>query len=224
LRWSKEAIAISTVPRIADRFQTSELVEPGVKKLTAPDFSFFPSNGVQYDDLFFPSWMSGDWDCTQTLVAFTTPLGARYLAGPSGERFDVAEKTIKQESSLVGKPVGPFHVKWLTVSQTDRNGLRLVVEDRAFNTAARFNAFSGKTIVKSVEYIEVGGANKVNFGGSPLPTTITRFDPKVVGSAAQKTFSNNRNSETDQNTGMWSGFEFSRSIFVRNGKAVFFVF
>jgi len=98
-----------------------------------------------------------------------------------------------------------------------------VVEDRSFNTKARLNAFAGRPVVKSIEYVEVGGANALSFGDKPLPTTLVRFGrpgSQFAASFVQKVFSNNRGSEVSAATEpgggtVWTGFETTRTLFYR---------
>ena len=39
-------------------------------------------NGV--DNMYFPSYLSGEWEVTQTLVDLRAPLGMKYIGGPNG--------------------------------------------------------------------------------------------------------------------------------------------
>merc|ERR1712146_59580 len=87
--------------------------------------------------------------------------------------------------------------------------------------ASRANAFAGRDVVSKVEYVEIGGANRIMYEDAPLPTTLTTFK----GPAVQKSFSNNRNSETmvpGPDAGnvwpVWSGFEYTRTILALRGE------
>ena len=197
--------------QISDRFGATTLKEPAVKQRS--EFDLVGSEGGLYDDLFFPSWMAGDWNAVQTLRAFSYPRGKKFLGGPSGMRMDVADATIAEENSKVGKSVGPFPLKFLTI---EANGKRFVVEDRRRNLQARLDAFAGRSVVRSVEYVELGGANRIGFGNAPLPTTLTYFKGPVV----QKTFSNNRRGELSPDENSWNGFEFTRTLFARTNSDV----
>ena len=37
------------------------------------------------------------------------------------------------------------------------------------------NAFAGRDVVKQVDYVEIGGANRIMYEDAPLPTTLTTF-------------------------------------------------
>jgi hypothetical protein len=204
------AVAVSQAT-IADRLTATSLPTPSVKQRS--EFDLFSKSGL-YDDLFFPSYMAGTWDAVQTLVDFNAPQGALFLTGPQGNRPDVAQQVIAQERAKIGSAVGPYRLRWLTVPNSRQPSAPFVVEDRAYNLKSRLNAFAGKEVVKDVEYVELGGANRIGYGDAPLPTTLTRFK----GSAVQKTFSNNRGSEFssgDETSGTWTGFEFVRTLFAR---------
>ena len=80
-------------------------------------------------------------------------------------------------------------------------------------------------VVRRVEYVEVGGANKLLYGDAPLPTTLTTYKFPAL----QKVFSNNRGQELKGSQGgkeltdgsvtpagaTWTGFEFTRTLFAR---------
>ena len=166
-------------------------------------------NGV--DNLYFPSWMEGEWDLTQTLVGTQTPLGLKFIGGPSGSE-EIALKSMKEQEAQLNKPVS-LRVRFLNTKWG-------VAEDRLFNMEQRLNQFAGgnKKIVSTVEYANVGGSNRMSvmaMGGSqsdPLTTTVVYFR----GPAAQKTFMTSHGSQfigepTQSNT--WYGFELDRSIF-----------
>ena len=213
------AVAAGAPETIADRLTATSLPMPPVKQRS--EFDLFSKSGL-YDDLFFPSYMAGTWDVVQTLVDFNAPQGALFLTGPRGNRPDVAQQVIAQERAKIGSAVGPYRLRWLTVPNRRQPNAPYVVEDRAYNLKSRLNAFAGKEVVKDVEYVEVGGANRIGYGDAPLPTTLTRFK----GSAVQKTFSNNRGSEFSSGSSdsgsssgdsgaTWTGFEFVRTLFAR---------
>lgn len=132
---------------IADRLSMPVLQQQGVKQP-----SLFGGQGSLYDDLFFPTWMQGEWLATSTLTGFEAPLGPKFLAGPSGARLDVAEATIRQQQSKIGSSIGPYPLKWLKIypprssSKSAESTKSFVVEDRAFNTKSRLNAFAGRPV------------------------------------------------------------------------------
>ena len=166
-------------------------------------------NGV--DNLYFPSWMEGEWDLTQTLVGTQTPLGLKFIGGPSGSE-EIALKSMKEQEAQLNKPVS-LQVRFLKTKWG-------VAEDRLFNMEQRLNQFAGgnKKIVSTVEYANVGGSNRMSvmaMGGTendPLTTTLVYFK----GPAAQKTFMTSHGSEfvgEPRQSNTWYGFELDRSIF-----------
>lgn len=172
--------------------------------LTLPPPSYASElNGV--DNTYFPSFLQGTWDVTQTLVGTSTPLGLKFLGGPNGN-LTIAERTIAEARSKIGVPV-----KLLLRYVPTKWG---VAEDRVFNTQARLDGFAGKNVVASVNYADVGGSNRQSvlaLGGTvhdPLQTTITYFK----GPAAQKSFLISHGAE-DLDDKSWAGYEVQRSIF-----------
>lgn len=226
------AVVPKSTGKISDRLIASSLVQPGVQQRSELDVLRGGGTGALgglYSDVFYPKWMAGEWEATTVLRSYAAPLGLKYLAGPSGMQMDIARSTMAKEEERVGKIVGPYSLKWVIVDGDgagkirqvpldesfrssrdpgDYRSLPFVVEDRAFNTASRLNAFAGKDVVKSVEYVEVGGANKMAYGDAPLPTTLTRYR----GPAVAKFFSNSRGMESSS---AWTGFEATRTLFAR---------
>jgi hypothetical protein len=160
-------------------------------------------NGV--DNLYFPSFLAGEWDVTQTLVDTSTPLGLKFVGGPNGLE-DIARATMSEARSNIGKPVS-LRLRFLPTKWG-------VAEDRLFNTKQRLDAFAGRSVVSAVEYANVGGSNRASVlarGGTeqdPLQTTVVRFR----GPAAQKTFCISHGAESLSET-TWAGYELDRSIF-----------
>jgi len=155
------------------------------ERLDAPALNMPPTsmgselNGI--DNTYYPEWMAGTWDVTQTLVNTETPLGLKFVGGPAGSEA-IAAESMKEQRRQLGVPV-PLQLRWVPT----RFG---VAEDRVFNSRERLNGFAGRKVVASVEYANVGGSNRASvlaMGGAeedPLQTTIVRFK----GPAAQKTF------------------------------------
>jgi len=160
-------------------------------------------NGV--DNMYFPSYLSGEWEVKQILVDMQAPLGLKYVGGPNGS-LDIAEKTMEEARSRLDIPVN-LKLRY----QNTKWG---VAEDRLYNTRERLNAFAQKDVVASVEYADVGGSNRKSvllLGGTkddPLQTTIVYFK----GPAAQKSFITSRGGEEVSGTS-WTGYEVQRSIF-----------
>ena len=160
-------------------------------------------NGV--DNMYFPSYLCGEWEVKQTLVDMQTPLGLKYIGGPNGS-LDIAEKTMKEARSKLDIPV-----KLKLRYQRTKWG---VAEDRLYNTKERLDAFAQKDVVASVEYADVGGSNRKSIlalGGTrddPLQTTLVYFK----GPAAQKIFITSHGAE-DVSSVVWTGYEVQRSIF-----------
>lgn len=160
-------------------------------------------NGV--DNTYFPSFLQGTWNVTQTLVTTSAPLGLKFLGGPNGD-LAIAERTMTEARSKIGKPV-ELQLRYVSTKWG-------VAEDRIFNTKARLNAFAEKNVVASVNYADVGGSNRPSvlaLGGSendPLQTTVTYFK----GPAAQKSFLIAHGGE-QLGASSWAGYEVQRSIF-----------
>lgn len=189
------AHAASTSP-IADRFESDILTSPPI------------TAGTRYtghENLFFPPWMEGEWDATQTLLSTRTPLGLKFVGGPQGS-LDVAKKTMEEQNQRINEPVN-LKLRFVKTSFG-------VVEDRAFNLKSRLNSFAGKDVVASVEYADVRESNRAAIlagGGTesdPLTTTLVYFK----GPAAQKTFVISHGQDS-MSSDEWSGYELDRSIF-----------
>ena len=157
---------------ISERISSNELTMP-------PPSRSSELNGV--DNLYYPSWLSGTWDVTQTLVAASTPLGLKFIGGPNGSE-SIAAESWKEQQKQLDVPV-KLQLRYIPTKFG-------VAEDRLFNTRQRLNSFAGKSVVATVEYANVGGSNRASvlaLGGdndTPLQTTLVYFK----GPAAQKTF------------------------------------
>lgn len=193
---SMPALASAAVPSIASRFETDILNIPSPSVATE-------LGGV--DNLYFPSFLEGEWEVTQTLVDASTPLGLKYVGGPNGNE-DIARATMEEARKNIGQPV-KLRLRFLPTKWG-------VAEDRLFNTKQRLNAFAGRAVVAAVDYANVGGSNRASviaMGGSesdPLQTTLVLFK----GPAAQKTFVVSHGSQSISPS-EWAGYEVDRSIF-----------
>mmetsp|Transcript_26836 Transcript_26836/g.62728 ORF Transcript_26836/g.62728 Transcript_26836/m.62728 type:complete len:333 (+) Transcript_26836:208-1206(+) len=160
-------------------------------------------NGI--DNTYFPSYLNGEWEVTQTLVDMRAPLGMKYIGGPNGS-LEIADKTMKEARSKVGLPV-KLKLRYVSTKWG-------VAEDRLFNSEERLNAFAQKSVVASVQYADVGGSNRKSVlalggtNGDPLQTTLVYFK----GPAAQKSFVTSHGGEQFTDT-PWAGYEVQRSIF-----------
>mmetsp|Transcript_48725 Transcript_48725/g.117877 ORF Transcript_48725/g.117877 Transcript_48725/m.117877 type:complete len:340 (+) Transcript_48725:328-1347(+) len=204
-------LATGPSPSFAATTSSGEIgsrLEPGTT-LVLPQPSYASElNGI--DNTYYPDWLAGEWDVTQTLVDAQTPLGLKFVGGPNG-LIDIAEKTMTEAKSKLGVPV-KLQLKY----QKTKWG---VAEDRIFNNKARLNGFAGKDVVASVQYADVGGSNRKSvlaLGGSeddPLQTTLVYFK----GPAAQKNFVTSHGGEklqsNDNQLESWAGYEVQRSIF-----------
>lgn len=188
---------------IADRFKSDILTAPPITagtKLTG------------HENLYFPSWMEGEWDATQTLVSTKTPLGLKYLGGPQGS-LDVAQKTMDEQAKRINESVN-LKLRFVNTNFG-------VVEDRAFNLKSRLDSFAGKSVVASVEYADVRESNRASIlaaGGKdadPLTTTLVYFK----GPAAQKTFVISHGQDPLESD-TWSGYELDRSIFALTNQSL----
>ena len=54
-------------------------------------FEFTVLNITLIDNLYYPEWLEGTWDVTQTLVKVSTPLGTKFVGGPAGSEAIAAE-------------------------------------------------------------------------------------------------------------------------------------
>mmetsp|Transcript_1805 Transcript_1805/g.3876 ORF Transcript_1805/g.3876 Transcript_1805/m.3876 type:complete len:327 (-) Transcript_1805:309-1289(-) len=189
------ASTTSTSP-IADRFESDILTSPPI---TAG------ATFTGHENLYFPSWMEGDWDATQTLLSTKAPMGLKFIGGPNAS-LDIAQKTMDEQNKRVNEPV---NLK-LRFAKTNFG----VVEDRAFNLKSRLDSFAGKNVVASVEYADVRESNRASIlaaGGTetdPLTTTLVYFK----GPAAQKTFVISHGQDP-LDSDVWAGYELDRSIF-----------
>jgi hypothetical protein len=87
--------ATQTLGKIAGRLESTSLVLP-------PPSSASELNGI--DNTYYPDWLEGEWDVTQTLVDAQAPLGLKFVGGPNG-LVDIAEKTMKEAKSKVSTVV-----------------------------------------------------------------------------------------------------------------------
>lgn len=183
-------------PKLCGRLEDDVLVIP-------PPSYTSELKGV--DNTYFPSFLAGDWQVTQTLVDTKAPLGLKFVGGPNGN-LSIAENTIDEARSRLNIPV-KLRLRYLSTKWG-------VAEDRLFNNEERLNAFAGKDVVASVQYANVGGSNRQSvlaMGGTeqdPLQTTIVYFK----GPVAQKSFVTSSGKQQLSETS-WVGYEVQRSIF-----------
>mmetsp|Transcript_10703 Transcript_10703/g.25753 ORF Transcript_10703/g.25753 Transcript_10703/m.25753 type:complete len:330 (-) Transcript_10703:40-1029(-) len=193
---SANAVASQTKNDIANRLEENVIFLP--QPSSASEL-----NGI--DNMYFPSYLSGEWEVNQTLVDMQAPLGLKYIGGPNGS-LDIAKKTMNEARSKIGVPI-QLKLRYIPTKWG-------VAEDRLFNNRERLNAFAEKSVVASVQYADVGGSNRktvLALGGTnedPLQTTIVYFK----GPAAQKNFITSHGMERGSAT-QWTGFEVQRSIF-----------
>jgi hypothetical protein len=167
------------------------------------------STGI--DNTFYPQWLCGTWQVTQTLINVETPIGLIFAGGPNGIT-SIAEKTVEESRSRINQPVS-LQLRYV-------KSLGGTVEDKLFNTRQRLNNFAGRSIVASVQYADTVASNRAAIkkaGGSdddPLSTVFIQFK----GPAAQKTFTVAHHSSVESgfkpaDPSVWNGFECSRSLF-----------
>ena len=193
----------SASPTIAERFESDILTSPPIKAGT---------KNTGHDNLYFPPWMEGTWDVSQTLISAKAPLGMKFVGGPNGS-IDVARKTMEEQTARLNEAVNLR----LRFANTNFG----VVEDRAYNARSRLDSYAGRSVVASVSYADVRESNRASVlaaGGSetdPLATTVVYFK----GPAAQKTFVISHGQDPPPDDGRddddvwWSGYELDRSIF-----------
>ena len=116
------------------------------------------------DNLYYPSWLEGEWYATQTLINTSTPLGLKFVGGPNGSE-SIALESVKEQRKQLDIPV-KLKLRYIKTKFG-------VAEDRLFNTKQRLDSFAGRSVVSSVEYADVGGSNR----GSVLMMGGTKDDP-----------------------------------------------
>lgn len=189
-------LASAATPSIATKFDKDILNIPAPSVATE-------LNGV--DNLYFPSFLAGEWEVTQTLVDTATPLGLKFVGGPNAVE-QIAQDTMTEARKNIGKPVS-LRLRYIPTKWG-------VGEDRLFNAKQRLDAFAGKSVVAGVDYANTSGSNRPSvlaMGGTeqdPLQTTVVRFK----GPAAQKTFVISHGVESLSDN-QWAGYELDRSIF-----------
>ena len=155
----RAAHARSAKQSIASRIDAEELTMP-------PSSRANEVNGI--DNVYYPEWMDGTWDVTQTLTGSSIPLGLKFIGGPAASET-IAAESFKEQQKQLNVPV----LLKLRFIKTKFG----VAEDRLFNTKQRLNNFAGRSVVSSVEYANVGSSNRasaLSLGGSeddPLQTT-----------------------------------------------------
>ncbi|CAL1165231.1 unnamed protein product [Cladocopium goreaui] len=93
-----------------------------------------------------------------------------------------------------------------------------IVEDRAFNTRAKLDAFAGRDVVKGVEYVDVPDNTRESAmqGGNgaedPLRTVVVNFK-----GAVQKIFITALQFETAADGDVWRGLASTRTLFAAPG-------
>lgn len=106
-----------------------------------------PANG----DLYYPDWMSGDWQVTSTLVDLAAPL-APAIVTPG---FEASQKLLQQpvtfavrfEPSQVSLPVRRSPFPTSTVSADPPK----IVANRVYNGISLATALLGQNVVESIE-------------------------------------------------------------------------
>ena len=163
----------SSTSLIGSRLSADRLVLPPLSSSGRVGANELISNSI--DNVYYPQWLSGTWDATQTLVQTSTPLGLKYIGGPNGSE-SIALQSLNEQNKQLNVPVS-FKLHYV---DTKLGGVKLnvgVAEDRSFNTKQRLNAFAGRNVVASVEYADVSGSNRSSvlaMGGNsdtPLQTT-----------------------------------------------------
>jgi hypothetical protein len=176
-----EAIAADKkIKDIAARLEDTVLVQPPV----------MAGSRAGTENTYYPDFLEGTWDVTQTLTSVQAPLGLTFIGGPNAVE-SIAEKSMAESQKHIGEPV-KLRLQYVKTPFG-------VAEDRVYNTVSRLNAFAGKSVVASADYADVGASNRaalVAAGGSatgPLQTVFVRFK----GPAAQKVFYEKATSRLD---------------------------
>jgi len=183
-----------------------------IERMAAGALQQMPSSASAsgVDNTYYPDWLEGTWDATQTLVDVSAPLGARFLGGPNGDE-SIAAKSLAETRSQLGKPI-PLKLRYVRTPWG-------VAEDRVNNYVERLNGYAGRVVVASADYADVRASNReavLKNGGSPsdpLQTVFVRFK----GPAAQKTFLTGHAgylaADASDGEASWVGYEGQRLIF-----------
>ena len=110
-------------------------------RLESPVLKLPPTPQQDIDEPLYPRWLVGRWQCTQTLTAFSTPLGVEYLSA-AGQPLSEAEAVAAQARAQIGVPV-TLELRWQL--SEDRSGAK---EDLAFNAKSRADAMAGRAAVR----------------------------------------------------------------------------
>ena len=120
-----------------------------------------------------PGWLSGRWQCEQTLRRYSTPQGVQYI-GAAGRPVSEAEASAAQTRSQIGRPV-TLELRWRPAPGGG------AVEDRPFNARSRLDAFAGRAVVRSALTCDEAGVDAPG-----LSCTYVEFSGPIV----QKQFVN----------------------------------
>ena len=149
-----------------------------------------------------PEWVVGDWEATQTLVRFSTPLGVQYIGAP-GRPLSEAEASAAQTREQIGKPIA-LNLRFSSY----RGG---AAEDRAFNAMSRYDAFAGKPVVREAASCEAGNAAADLLAGQPQACTVIDFK----GPVQQKLLVNALRVGRSSDDAAFVASELTRGIFAR---------
>lgn len=168
--------------QLAARLDAPQLKSPGVAPV--------PS------DTALPAWVAGRWQCTQTLESFRTPLGVQFI-GAAGRPISEAEASAAQTRSQLGQPI-QLELRFEAVPAG-------ALEDRAFNTVSRLDAFAGRRVTRSAgPCVQAGGI------GVAACTQV-----EFRGPVSQQVNVNSKRLELSEDGRSVVVSEFIRSIFAR---------
>jgi hypothetical protein len=115
-----------------------------------PDWHSKPNTKSQFEEVHYPTWISGTWHCESTLVEMIAPLESQKLTTPG---FEGNRKYLNQPITFDVK-FGPSTVKRQGSFGLPNFGLlqqeEKIVVDRIFNALSISNAYLGQGVVESV--------------------------------------------------------------------------
>jgi hypothetical protein len=116
-----------------------------------PNWHSKPDTKSQFEEVNYPTWMSGTWHCESTLVEMIAPLESQKLTTPG---FEGNRKYLNQPVTFdvkfgpsTVKPQGSFGLPNFGLIQPKQEK---VVVDRIFNALSISSAYLGQGVVESV--------------------------------------------------------------------------
>lgn len=153
--------AVGGMPRSAEAFGDygSHKYDFLYQRATSAPEGDFENPGFGYDScfglcsdkqLYYPSWMEGEWEVASTYLAKAFPKGEQYVyrnlrAGSARSATEKLGDTTKFAARYLPSKTGGTVLGF-------GSGAAAVTSDRAYNTAAMLNAYAGFGRVSRVDY------------------------------------------------------------------------